>query len=641
MKKIILFLVIITSVCIGQRKNLPGLYYPAMTNDGKNIYLFGGMTDDTVFAFKQSQPQNVLFELVNDLWIYMPDVNVWELEEEEKLSEKPLPRVRHIMTADADKAVLTLYGGDNSTNVFFNDIWEYDIINKVWTYIEQTNKPKERVKCGIVALDTDLVVLGGVDYSSGNEEILYDMWYYNMNSKIWIQKNNIPNTIKEINGVARIKSKNKIFVYNKGVSGGSFFNNKRDQQLSKYDNNSTISFNIYNEITGVWSLQTTTGEIPKDRYYGMCISAGNKIYVGMGYTAEGVSKDFYELDTDTWIWKKLSDLPKKLAGFACTVMNNKIYVFGGIDSSYKKTNDFFVFNIVSNKWSELSNRIIYRPQSPSNLTATENEKHQIVLNWKDNSNNEKGFKILREKVNVSIWEEIKNLPENHTSFVDSTVLENSTYRYKIQAYNDDGNSEFSNIVEINTSKHFTKPNAPTNLRIKENKKTVELKWDDNSSNEDGFKVERKLYNINEWSEIGNTKENEVEYIDKTIEEGKHYEYRVAAFNTKGVSGYTNIVSIITTDIRTIELPLEFRLYQNYPNPFNPSTKIKFSIDKDEFIKLTIYDILGREIKILVNEHLNKGLYEINWDAYNMSSGIYYYKLVAGNRVEIKKMVLSR
>ena len=87
--------------------------------------------------------------------------------------------------------------------------------------------------------------------------------------------------------------------------------------------------------------------------------------------------------------------------------------------------------------------------------------------------------------------------------------------------------------------------------------------------------------------------------------------------------------------------MEFRLYQNYPNPFNPLTKIKFSIDKDEFIRLTIYDILGREIKILVNEHLNKGLYEINWDAYNMSSGIYYYKLVAGNRVEIKKMVLSR
>ena len=305
MKKIILFLVIITSVCIGQRKNLPGLYSPAMANDGKNIYLFGGMTDDTVFAFKQSQPQNVLSLLANDLWKYTSGINRWE--EEEILSEKPLPRVRHIMAADTDKAVLTLYGGDNSTNVFFNDIWEYDIINKVWTYIEQTNKPKGRVKCGIIALDTDMVVVGGVDYSSGNEEILYDMWYYNMNSKIWTQKNNIPNTIKEINGAARIKSKNKIFIYNKGVSEGSFLNNKRDQQLNKYDNYTTnISFNIYNEITGVWSLQTTTGEIPKDRYFGMCISAGNKIYVGMGYTAEGLSKDFYELDTDTWIWKRLS-----------------------------------------------------------------------------------------------------------------------------------------------------------------------------------------------------------------------------------------------------------------------------------------------------------------------------------------------
>jgi hypothetical protein len=86
---------------------------------------------------------------------------------------------------------------------------------------------------------------------------------------------------------------------------------------------------------------------------------------------------------------------------------------------------------------------------------------------------------------------------------------------------------------------------------------------------------------------------------------------------------------------------EFNLSQNYPNPFNPSTKINFSIPKSEYVSLRIYDLLGREVKVLVNGDLTVGEYEVNFDAKGLASGIYYYSLRAGDFVNVKKMVLVK
>jgi len=90
-----------------------------------------------------------------------------------------------------------------------------------------------------------------------------------------------------------------------------------------------------------------------------------------------------------------------------------------------------------------------------------------------------------------------------------------------------------------------------------------------------------------------------------------------------------------------ELPNHFILNQNYLNPFNHVTKIQFELPKKSFVKLVIFDILGREIANPVNENLTEGIYEINWDASNYSSGVYFYKLLAGDHEESKKMVLIK
>ncbi|MBZ0203161.1 MAG: T9SS type A sorting domain-containing protein [Ignavibacteria bacterium] len=89
------------------------------------------------------------------------------------------------------------------------------------------------------------------------------------------------------------------------------------------------------------------------------------------------------------------------------------------------------------------------------------------------------------------------------------------------------------------------------------------------------------------------------------------------------------------------IPKEFKLSQNYPNPFNPNTKIKFQLVKGDHAKLVIYDVLGREISVLVNEELKAGNYEVNWNAANYPSGVYFYRLETGDYSETRKMVLIK
>jgi hypothetical protein len=90
-----------------------------------------------------------------------------------------------------------------------------------------------------------------------------------------------------------------------------------------------------------------------------------------------------------------------------------------------------------------------------------------------------------------------------------------------------------------------------------------------------------------------------------------------------------------------EVPKSFQLMQNYPNPFNPSTRIEFGIPKQGFVKLTVYNSAGKEVTSLVNELLSAGNYDVPFDASGLSSGVYFYKLSAGNFVETKKMILVK
>jgi len=118
---------------------------------------------------------------------------------------------------------------------------------------------------------------------------------------------------------------------------------------------------------------------------------------------------------------------------------------------------------------------------------------------------------------------------------------------------------------------------------------------------------------------------------------------------------SNNVSITITSPLDVEdedeelIPTDYVLYQNYPNPFNPTTKIKYGIPNSGLITLQVYNLLGEVVTILVNKQQSAGIYEVSFDATNLTSGIYLYKIQAGDPsagsgqsfVETKKMVLLK
>lgn len=122
--------------------------------------------------------------------------------------------------------------------------------------------------------------------------------------------------------------------------------------------------------------------------------------------------------------------------------------------------------------------------------------------------------------------------------------------------------------------------------------------------------------------------------------------RIIIFGGEGAANFNDTwgftgVSIIGVEPISTEIPKLYSLSQNYPNPFNPSTKIKFDLPIKSFVKIIIYNSPGQEITQLVNQELTTGTYSVNWNASNYPSGVYFYRLTAGDYSETKKMILLK
>ena len=161
----------------------------------------------------------------------------------------------------------------------------------------------------------------------------------------------------------------------------------------------------------------------------------------------------------------------------------------------------------------------------------------------------------------------------------------------------------------------------------------------------GFEVERiQKSNIkiqNEWEKIGfvpgfgtTTEPKIYSYSDSKVLTGK-YTYRLKQIDFDGSFEYSKEVEV------EVYVPFKFLLEQNFPNPFNPSTKIKYSVPQTSQVQIKVFDLLGKEIETLVNEEKPAGTYEIEFNAANLPSGVYFYQLKADNYIETKKMILIK
>jgi len=168
-----------------------------------------------------------------------------------------------------------------------------------------------------------------------------------------------------------------------------------------------------------------------------------------------------------------------------------------------------------------------------------------------------------------------------------------------------------------------------------------LNWETASElNNLGFEVERRTES-SEFRTIafveGNgttTEQRSYSYLDRTVEQGVNY-YRLKQVDFDGSYAYSDVVEIDATG------PLSFDLAQNYPNPFNPSTNIKYSVPEAGNVKIAVYNLVGEEVAVLKDGFTQAGTFEVTFDASNLSSGVYLYKLQSANSVMTKKMMLLK
>ncbi|GAB6283407.1 MAG: hypothetical protein STSR0008_21730 [Ignavibacterium sp.] len=184
---------------------------------------------------------------------------------------------------------------------------------------------------------------------------------------------------------------------------------------------------------------------------------------------------------------------------------------------------------------------------------------------------------------------------------------------------------------------------------------VELKWQTATEvNNYGFEILRSAQN-DEWINLGFIQGNgnsnspkDYSYVDEDIKNqanGKYY-YRLKQIDTDGSYKYSESIEVdwkdgITDVNDDSNLPKEFSLSQNYPNPFNPSTVINYQLPVNSRVVLKVYDVIGKEVATLINKEQEAGYHTAQFSGKGLSSGMYFYKIEAGNFVQVKKMILLK
>ncbi len=173
---------------------------------------------------------------------------------------------------------------------------------------------------------------------------------------------------------------------------------------------------------------------------------------------------------------------------------------------------------------------------------------------------------------------------------------------------------------------------------------VTLKWSTaTETNNSGYDIERSIA-ANTWVKVGSVNGNNTtskisnySFVDDASKLGAvSINYRIKQIDLDGSSKYYYLSSAVQ-----ISAPKSFELSQNYPNPFNPNTSIRYNIPKDSKVKIEVYDALGRTVASLVNEYKSAGSYSVNFDASSLASGVYLYKISAGDFTATKKMNLLK
>jgi hypothetical protein len=243
-----------------------------------------------------------------------------------------------------------------------------------------------------------------------------------------------------------------------------------------------------------------------------------------------------------------------------------------------------------------------------------------------------------------------SLVVNHTTTISNasiTLEYNTIYYWKMCALNYQGVGPWSIIFHFTTMTQV--PPAPVLLYpcgVSNVPLTSTLDWTDVATST-GYRLQISLNNtFNTFIINTTTSVSEYPVQPGVLNYSTMYYWNVAAISTGGQGSFSNVCSFSTMSqvgVNQIssEIPAEYKLFDNYPNPFNPNTIIRFQIKDSRLVTLKVFDILGREVEMLVNEKQTPGTYEVNFNASNLPSGIYFYTLRSGDFTDTKKMLLIK
>lgn len=239
---------------------------------------------------------------------------------------------------------------------------------------------------------------------------------------------------------------------------------------------------------------------------------------------------------------------------------------------------------------------------------------------------------------------------NVPTIFDSTISKGMFWtKFKITGHASDNAILFTSRVDSGYSLDNLVPKAPGSLIVKMADAAVQLDWqiavDPDVNYYAVYRGTIEGFDFENTPPIGTTTNNK--YVDATVEQTVKYYYVVRAFDFSGNKGNTSSISI--TALNNNEnggLPSEFALGQNYPNPFNPNTSIKYQVPNASNVSIIIYNAIGQEVVRLLNKHHEAGYYSIAWDGKDsfgksVHSGIYLYKMTAGNYSSVKKMLVIK
>jgi len=295
------------------------------------------------------------------------------------------------------------------------------------------------------------------------------------------------------------------------------------------------------------------------------------------------------------------------------------------------------------------------PEIPKNLKAVPDDG-QVTLSWDTNTEPDLSvYYLFRGTIEGGQTTGLKTFAKYYTSYIDTNVVNDTTYYYQIGAGDTLGHrSKKSDPVKATPNENIDNipPSTPTIISTSILPNKIIIDWNDVEDDDlDHYNIYRSTtgnFTPNDTNRISIVDKTLHEYSDSnTMEPNTSYYYRISAVDTaNNESGYSNEASITSLSIMDNFSISDFKLSQNYPNPFNPTTRIDYTLPYDSQVEISINDLLGKKVTTIFKGYELKGNHSTVWEGKDnlgnpVENGIYFYTIKAGDILRTRKMILLK